>query len=154
MTTMVSTSVYAKTGVEIIDFESSFHLHVFTLAESHTVSFSNVIMLLLQNGELSPLGRQTPGESLIATERQTERREEKTIVEFLLLRLDVIATILSQPTAKKAVRGLTTDGKSSREKQTGNRHLKKVGRDDNESSGKHLLLSSFFKFEDLKTLAK
>ena len=79
MTTMVSTSVYAKTGVEIIDFESSFHLHVFTLAESHTVSFSNVIMLLLQNGELSPLGRQTPGESLIATEetdRQTERRED------------------------------------------------------------------------------
>lgn len=79
MTTMVSTSVYAKTGVEIIDFESSFHLHVFTLAESHTVSFPNVIMLLLQNGELSPLGRQTPGESLIATEetdRQTERRED------------------------------------------------------------------------------
>ncbi len=76
---MVSTSVYAKTGVEIIDFESSFHLHVFTLAESHTVSFPNVIMLLLQNGELSPLGRQTPGESLIVyrTERQTDRQTDR-----------------------------------------------------------------------------
>ena len=135
----------------MIDFESSFHLHVFTLAESHTVSFPNVIMLLLQNGELSPLGRQTPGESLIATERQTdrERREEKTIVEFLLLRLDVIATILRQPTSQKGrTGGLTTDGKSSCEKQTGNRHLNKL---DGMTTSHPENICSYHNFSNFKT---
>ena len=91
-------------------------------------------------------------ESLIATERQTDRqteREEKTIVEFLLLRLDVIATILRQPTSQKGrTGGLTTDGKSSCEKQTGNRHLNKL---DGMTTSHPENICSYHNFSNFKT---
>ena len=85
------------------------------------------------------------------TDRQTdrERREEKTIVEFLLLRLDVIATILRQPTSQKGrTGGLTTDGKSSCEKQTGNRHLNKL---DGMTTSHPENICSYHNFSNFKT---